>query len=91
MVSSLLSELSCASKSETPQKDNIADKFSFIGLAFYFVDAGGAQWRPPLAIQCVFTLVLGLGIWLLPESPRWRMRISRKLVPYPDSNSHQQG
>lgn len=43
----------------------------WIGYGFYFVNAGGSQWRVPLAIQCLPTLILGVGIFLVPESPRW--------------------
>lgn len=44
---------------------------SWIGLGFYFVHASGAQWRLPLAIQCLPPLFLALGVLFLPESPRW--------------------
>ncbi|KAK4889794.1 hypothetical protein LTR27_011411 [Elasticomyces elasticus] len=44
---------------------------SWVGLGFYFVQAGGAQWRIPLAIQCLPPLLLTAGIMFLPESPRW--------------------
>ncbi|KAK4941906.1 hypothetical protein LTR10_018236 [Elasticomyces elasticus] len=44
---------------------------SWVGLGFYFVNAGGAQWRLPLAIQCVAPLILAAGSLWLPESPRW--------------------
>ncbi|KAK3696007.1 hypothetical protein LTR37_018225 [Vermiconidia calcicola] len=44
---------------------------SWVGVAFYFVNASGAQWRIPLAIQCIFPLVLAGGVMFLPESPRW--------------------
>lgn len=45
---------------------------NWIGFAFYFVNESGAQWRVPTAIQCIPPLLLALGIWWLPESPRWR-------------------
>ncbi|KIW50162.1 hypothetical protein PV05_11777 [Exophiala xenobiotica] len=44
---------------------------SWIGLGFYFVNASGAQWRLPLAIQCLPPLCLAIGVLFLPESPRW--------------------
>jgi MFS family permease len=44
---------------------------SWVGLGFYFVNASGAHWRLPLAIQCLPPLFLSLGILFLPESPRW--------------------
>ncbi|KAL7892222.1 MFS transporter [Trichoderma sp. TUCIM 5745] len=37
-----------------------------IGLAFYFVNASGAQWRLPLAIQCLPPLILAIGVPFLP-------------------------
>ncbi|OJJ42420.1 hypothetical protein ASPZODRAFT_76938 [Penicilliopsis zonata CBS 506.65] len=50
---------------------------SWVGLGFYFVNASGAQWRLPLAIQCVPPLLLALGIGFLPESPRWLLDQNR--------------
>jgi sugar porter (SP) family MFS transporter len=44
---------------------------SWVGVGFYFVNASGAQWRIPLAIQCLFPLILACGVLYLPESPRW--------------------
>ena len=44
---------------------------SWVGFAFYFVNANGAQWRLPLAIQAIPPLILSVGILVLPESPRW--------------------
>jgi MFS family permease len=45
---------------------------SWTGLGFYFVKASGAQWRIPLAIQCLPSLLLAVGILMLRETPRWR-------------------
>lgn len=44
---------------------------SWVGVAFYFVNASGAQWRIPLAIQCLPPIMLACGILFLPESPRY--------------------
>ncbi|RGP62901.1 hypothetical protein FSPOR_8884 [Fusarium sporotrichioides] len=44
---------------------------AWVGFGFYFINAGGAQWRPPLAIQCLPPLVLACGVYFIPESPRW--------------------
>lgn len=50
---------------------------SWVGLGFYFVNASGAQWRLPLAIQCLPPLFLAMGIYFLPESPRWLLNQDR--------------
>ncbi|KAL1981874.1 hypothetical protein VTN96DRAFT_2061 [Rasamsonia emersonii] len=44
---------------------------SWVGFAFYFVNANGAQWRLPLAVQAIPALFCTIGILFLPESPRW--------------------
>ncbi|KIX00278.1 uncharacterized protein Z518_10417 [Rhinocladiella mackenziei CBS 650.93] len=50
---------------------------NWIGFGFYFVNASGSQWRVPLALQCVPTLVLATGVWFVPESPRWLINQDR--------------
>jgi hypothetical protein len=32
---------------------------------------GDAAWRVPIALQALMPLIQFVGIWLLPESPRW--------------------
>ncbi|VUC26575.1 unnamed protein product [Clonostachys rosea] len=44
---------------------------AWVGFGFFFVNAEGAQWRPPLAIQCLPPLILACGVYFIPESPRW--------------------
>ncbi|KAI1628310.1 general substrate transporter [Exophiala viscosa] len=44
---------------------------SWIGFGFYFVNAKSTQWRMPLAIGALWPLLLGVGVMLIPESPRW--------------------
>ncbi|KAK5069876.1 hypothetical protein LTR64_007942 [Lithohypha guttulata] len=44
----------------------------WIGFGFFFwTDGGNKSWRPPLAIQCVWPLLLLIALPWLPESPRW--------------------
>lgn len=56
---------------------------SWVGFAFYFVNADGAQWRLPLAIQAIPPLLLSTGVLLLPESPRWRTVHPSSTTPCP--------
>ncbi|KAI1780323.1 general substrate transporter [Hypoxylon cercidicola] len=54
---------------------------SWIDLGFFEIHTGPATWRPPIAIACVFSLVLMCSIYLFPESPRWLlMRGNRDLA-----------
>lgn len=43
---------------------------SWFGEAFFYV-TGTAGWRVPLALQAVFPLILLIGLFFVPESPRW--------------------
>jgi sugar porter (SP) family MFS transporter len=38
---------------------------------------GSLQWRVPLAISFFFSLVVLVSVFLLPESPRWLVRVGR--------------
>ncbi|GJN91333.1 hypothetical protein Rhopal_004354-T1 [Rhodotorula paludigena] len=42
----------------------------WIDLGFSFMESD-ASWRVPVAIQCVFAVILNIMIVWLPESPRW--------------------
>ncbi len=44
---------------------------SWIDLGFFTLPEGPATWRPPIAIACIFSLVLMAATYLFPESPRW--------------------
>jgi MFS family permease len=44
---------------------------NWIGVAFYFVEAGGAQWRIPFALCAVPSFLTIFLLPLIPESPRW--------------------
>ncbi|KAH1423747.1 hypothetical protein KXX32_007219 [Aspergillus fumigatus] len=39
---------------------------------------GAFSWRFPLAMQAVPAVILGTGVWFLPESPRWLIEKGRK-------------
>lgn len=43
----------------------------WLDFAFYFLKFNSVQWRFPVAFQIVFALVLMLGVFIMPESPRW--------------------
>jgi len=44
----------------------------WVGFGFYFWKDGGSKtWRPPLALQCLWPLILLGGLYWIPESPRW--------------------
>ena len=44
----------------------------WVGFGFFFWKSGGSvTWRPPLAIQCFFPLVLLCALPFMPESPRF--------------------
>ncbi|KIM94679.1 hypothetical protein OIDMADRAFT_60456 [Oidiodendron maius Zn] len=51
---------------------------SYVGIGFFYdKDGGNAMWRGPLAIGCVPCLVLLVGLWWLPESPRYLLMKGR--------------
>jgi hypothetical protein len=43
----------------------------WVGFGFYFWDGGSKTWRPPLALQCAWPMLLLAGLYWIPESPRW--------------------
>jgi len=44
---------------------------SYMGLAFYYVDAPEAQWRAPLGIALIFPVLMIVICFIAPESPRY--------------------
>ncbi|KAF3000349.1 hypothetical protein E8E14_003286 [Neopestalotiopsis sp. 37M] len=54
---------------------------SWMGFGVYFVTASSSTssfpWRFPMAFQAAPVLVLLLGPWILPYSPRWLMQKGR--------------
>lgn len=51
---------------------------AWIGFGFYWWTSGSSNaWRPPIAIQCFWPLVLLAGLFFVPESPRWLMMQDR--------------
>lgn len=43
----------------------------WIGVGFFYWNGSTNTWRPPMAIQCFWPLVMLGGLYFLPESPRW--------------------
>lgn len=44
----------------------------WVGFGFFFATKLGENtWRPPLALQCAWPLILLSGLYWIPESPRW--------------------
>jgi MFS family permease len=44
----------------------------WVGFGFFFATKLGENtWRPPLALQCAWPLVLLSGLYWIPGSPRW--------------------
>lgn len=76
MESALLLDMLLQGRSSPSIKSGYSllnNDYSWVGFAFYFVNANGAQWRLPLAVQAIPALFCTIGILFLPESPRWRM------------------
>lgn len=50
---------------------------AWINLGFFEVDNGLIQWRLPLAIPCLISMVVMAAVFCIPESPRWLVNKSR--------------
>ena len=49
----------------------------WIDFGFYFLKFNSVQWRFPIAFQIVFALILLVGVLVMPESPRWLVKVDR--------------
>jgi hypothetical protein len=50
---------------------------SWFGVAFYFVETPGAQWRIPIALTTIPSMLILLLLPSIPESPRWLLMNDR--------------
>lgn len=44
---------------------------SWFEFGLYFVKNNSVNWRFPIAFQALFAIIVLIGIWGLPDSPRW--------------------
>ena len=51
---------------------------SWTGFGFSFWISSGNAWRPPLAIQALWSLSGLVALYWIPESPRWLMLNDRE-------------
>lgn len=49
---------------------------NFVGCLGAY-NPGDAAWRVPLSLQCLFAIILIIGLFWLPESPRWLIQHGR--------------
>ncbi|KFY02591.1 hypothetical protein O988_02052 [Pseudogymnoascus sp. VKM F-3808] len=50
----------------------------FLDLGFYFVGSNSVSWRFPFAFQIVLLLMVASIVTVLPESPRWLVKMGRR-------------
>ncbi|KAI8954899.1 general substrate transporter [Xylaria longipes] len=50
---------------------------NWIDFGFYFIRNSSLQWRLPLAVSNVLSIVVVIAIFFLPESPRWLATIGQ--------------
>jgi MFS family permease len=51
---------------------------AWVGFGFFFWSGGDKTFRPPLAIQCLFPILMLIGLIFVPESPRWLLMQDRE-------------
>ncbi|KAI0347352.1 general substrate transporter [Trametopsis cervina] len=51
----------------------------WIDFALFWAKGSSAQWRVPIALQIVFAIIMIVGIFFLPESPRWLANRGRNI------------
>jgi MFS family permease len=50
---------------------------AWINLGFFEVSNLPLQWRLPLAIPCLISMIIMAAVYMIPESPRWLVRKGR--------------
>ncbi|TBU46597.1 general substrate transporter [Dichomitus squalens] len=72
----------------------------WIDFAFFWLSGSSAQWRVPIALQILLAFMMIVGIFFLPESPRWLAKHGRNAEalavisalegkPHTDADVHQ--
>ncbi|KAI0092609.1 general substrate transporter [Irpex rosettiformis] len=52
---------------------------SYVYFALFWAKGSSAQWRVPIALQILFAVIMIVGIFYLPESPRWLAKEGRNV------------
>ncbi|KAF7563849.1 hypothetical protein G7046_g248 [Stylonectria norvegica] len=51
---------------------------AWVSFGTWYATNETVQWRVPLALTCVAPLFMAVGVWFIPESPRWLIWNDRK-------------
>ncbi|CDO76544.1 hypothetical protein BN946_scf184982.g3 [Trametes cinnabarina] len=57
--------------------DPLFNHSQWIDFAFFWLSGSSAQWRVPISLQIILALIMIVGIFWLPESPRWLAKHGR--------------
>ncbi|KAH8111654.1 general substrate transporter [Phellopilus nigrolimitatus] len=49
----------------------------WIDIAFYWIKGSSAEWRVPISFQIILAIIMIVGVFFLPESPRWLVKEGR--------------